>query len=49
MLLSFSCSVTLSEGRTVSVQPETQIVLLIVAGVTAGFRAPGVQEGSGSE
>jgi hypothetical protein len=49
MLAAFSCSVTLSGGRTVSVQPLTQIVLSIVAWVTAGFSAPGVQEGSGLE
>jgi hypothetical protein len=49
MLAAFSCSVTLSGGRTVSVQPLTQIVLSIVAWVTAGFSAPGVHEGSGLE
>jgi hypothetical protein len=37
-----------SEGRIVEVQPDTQIVELIVACVTAGFSAPGVQAGSGS-
>ena len=47
MLAAFSCSVMLSGGRTVSVQPATQIVLEIVAWVTAEFNAPGVQEGSG--
>jgi hypothetical protein len=49
MLAAFSCSVMLSGGRTMSVQPVTQIVLSIVAWVTAGFSAPGVQEGSGLE
>jgi hypothetical protein len=49
MLASFSCSVMLSGGRTVAVQPSTQIVWPIVAWVTAGFRAPGVQVGSGRE
>lgn len=39
----------LVEGRTVSVQPLTQTVLPIVCCVTSGFRAPGVQRGSGSE
>src|SRR6266581_4367788 len=35
-------------GRTVAVQPDTQIVDPIVAWVTSGFRAPGVNAGSGS-
>lgn len=47
MLARFSASVTGSGGRTVEVQPDTQIVRSIVAGVTAGLRAPGVQRGSG--
>jgi hypothetical protein len=46
MLASFSRSVTLSDRRTVSVQPLTQIVFSIVACVTTGFSAPGVQVGS---
>src|SRR5579884_1221221 len=49
MLATFSCSVMLSGGRTVAVQPSTQIVLSIVAWVTAGLSAPGVQVGSGRE
>ena len=49
MLASFSGSVTLVDGRTVSVQPLIQIVSLIVARVTAGFNAPGVHFESGSE
>jgi hypothetical protein len=49
MLASFSGSVTLSDGRTVSVQPLTQIVWPMVACVTAGFSAPGVHAASGSE
>src|SRR6516165_1377254 len=49
MLAAFSCSVMLSGGRTVSVQPSAQIVWLIVASVTAGLSAPGVQAGSGRE
>ena len=49
MLAAFSCSVTLSGGRTVDVQPSTQIVRSIVAWVTAGLSAPGVQVGSGRE
>ena len=48
MLATFSCSVTLSGGRTVLVQPDTQIVLPIVACVTAGLSAPGVHVGSRS-
>ncbi len=47
MLAPFSASVTLSGERTVAVQPLTQIVGPIVACVTAGLMAPGVQEGSG--
>jgi hypothetical protein len=47
MLAAFSVSVMLSGGRTVAVQPETQIVLSMVACVTAGLSAPGVQAGSG--
>ena len=43
----FSGSVIDSGGRTVEVQPERQIVELIVDWVTAGFTAPGVQCGSG--
>src|SRR5882757_127674 len=34
-------------GRTVAVQPETQMVLLMVDWVTSGLVAPGVQEASG--
>lgn len=49
MLARFSDSVTLSGGRTVAVQPLTQIVWSIVACVTAGLIAPGVHEGSGCE
>src|SRR6516225_879962 len=49
MLAAFSGSVMLSAGRTVSVQPSTQIVLSIVACVTAGLSAPGVQARSGRE
>src|ERR1035437_8480735 len=49
MLAAFSCSVMLSGGRTVAVQPSTQIVRSIVAWVTAGVSAPGVQVGSGRE
>src|SRR5579875_584465 len=49
MLACFSGSVTLSGGRTVSVHPARQIVWPIVAGVTAGLSAPGVQRGSGRE
>ena len=49
MLAVFSCSVMLSGGRTVDVQPRTQIVRSIVVWVTAGLSAPGVQAGSGRE
>lgn len=49
MLAAFSRSVILTEGRTVAVQPELQIVRPIVACVTVGFSAPGVQRGSGRE
>ena len=49
MLAAFSCSVMLSAGRTVAVQPSTQIVWSIVVRVTAGLREPGVQVGSGRE
>jgi hypothetical protein len=49
MLDAFSGSVIVSDGRTVSVQPSTQIVRPIVAWVTAGLSAPGVQAGSGRE
>jgi hypothetical protein len=31
------------EGRTAAVNPDVQIVWLMVAWVTAGFSAPGVQ------
>jgi hypothetical protein len=34
-------------GRTVAVQPDMQMVAPIVAGVTSGFKAPGVHAGSG--
>src|SRR4051812_50192571 len=34
-------------GRTVAVQPETQMVLSMVDGVTSGLVAPGVHEESG--
>jgi hypothetical protein len=47
MLASFSGSVTDVVGRIVSVYPGTQIVVSIVACVTAGFNAPGVQCRSG--
>jgi len=49
MLASFSGSVTDTGGRTVEVQPLRQIVEPIVAWVTAGFTAPGVQRRSGVE
>jgi hypothetical protein len=49
MLAAFSCSVMLSGGRTLPVQPLAQIVRAMVACVTAGFSAPGVQPGSGRE
>src|SRR5277367_4537004 len=49
MLRPFSALVIRSGGRTVVVQPRVQIVWSMVADVTAGFRAPGVQRGSGSE
>lgn len=45
----FSGSVMLSRGRTVAVHPLLQIVLELVAWVTCGFSAPGVQCGSGRE
>ena len=40
--------VTNRRGRTVEVHPRAQMVEPIVAGVTAGLSAPGVQCGSGS-
>jgi hypothetical protein len=46
--LIFKASVNDSDGRIVAVQPETQIVDLMVAWLTAGFSAPGVRVGSGS-
>jgi hypothetical protein len=49
MLARFSGSVMLSGGRTPAVQPARQIVLPIVAWVTAGLAAPGVHLGSGRE
>lgn len=49
MLAIFSRSVTLAGGRTAALHPRTQIVWSIVAWVTAGLSAPGVQCGSGSE
>src|SRR5450755_1246501 len=49
MLAGFSCSVMLSSGRTVCVQPLRQIVWSIVCAVTSGFSDPGVHRGSGSE
>src|ERR1700716_2302368 len=49
MLAAFSCSVTLSGGRTVEVQPRLHVVRSIVACVTCGFNAPGVQRGSWRE
>jgi hypothetical protein len=49
MLARFSSRVTLSGGRTVDVQPLTQIDRSIVACVTAGLSAPGVHVGSGAE
>jgi hypothetical protein len=49
MLAAFSWSVMLSGGRTVPVQPSTQIVRSIVACVTTGLRTPGVHAGSGRE
>lgn len=48
MLAYFSRSLIDSLGRTVEVQPLEQIVELIVAGLTAGFSAPGVHLRSGS-
>jgi hypothetical protein len=47
MLATFSCSVIPSGGRTVLVQPLTQIVRSIVDWVTAGSSEPGVHAGSG--
>jgi hypothetical protein len=47
MLASFSGSVTETRGLTVEVQPERQIVVSMVACVTAGLSAPGVQRASG--
>jgi len=47
MLPYFSGSVTDSDGRTLDVHPDRQIVELIVSCVTAGFTAPGVHRGSG--
>jgi hypothetical protein len=49
MLAVFSGSVLLSGGRTVAVQPSTQIVRPVVVCVTAGLSALGVQVGSGRE
>jgi hypothetical protein len=49
MLAAFSRSVMLSGGRTVEVQLGLQIVRAMVAWVTRGFSAPGVQWGSGRE
>jgi len=49
MLAYFSGSVIDSEGLTLPVHPDRQIVRPIVAWVTAGLSAPGVQRGSGSE
>src|SRR5579875_3634921 len=49
MLASFSGSVTHSGGRTVEVQPLRHMVRLLVACVTLGLSAPGVQGGSGRE
>ena len=46
-LASFSERVIDSGGRTVAVQPERQIVVALVAGLTCGFNAPGVQRASG--
>ena len=36
------------DGRIVAVHPDVQIVVLMVAWVTAGLVAPGVHTGSGS-
>ena len=36
-------------GRTVRVQPRTQVVVPTVACVTAGLSAPGVRAGSGTD
>lgn len=47
MLASFSGSVIDSDGLTVSVYPERQIVAFIEAWVTAGLIAPGVHARSG--
>jgi hypothetical protein len=49
MLAAFSVSVMRSGGRTVAVQPRLQIVRPIVACVTRGLSAPGVQRESGRE
>lgn len=47
MLATFSRSVTLVEGRMLLEYPARQIVWRIVAWVTAGLSAPGVQLASG--
>ena len=47
MLASFSGPVTLVDGRMLQEYPLRQIVVWIVAWVTAGFNAPGVQCRSG--
>jgi hypothetical protein len=47
MLASFSRPVTLVDGRMLVEYPLRQIVRWIVAWVTAGFSAPGVQCKSG--
>jgi hypothetical protein len=49
MLANFSRSVIDPGGRTVDVQPGRQTVEPIVACVTDGLTAPGVQWGSGRE
>ena len=47
MLASFSRLVIDALGRTVAVHPGRQIVERMLACVTAGLTAPGVQRGSG--
>src|SRR5438477_524072 len=47
MWSTFRLFVYVAAGRTWAAYPVTQIVMLIVACVTSGFVAPGVQSGSG--
>jgi hypothetical protein len=46
MLARFSLAVIEAGGRTVAVQPPRQIVLAMLACVTSGLTAPGVQRAS---